>query len=213
MVRSFTPEVVARELLQDMLELSLKAPTAGNSRGTNFLAIDEVAEVEKFWKISLSDEKRKKFPWPNLLKAPVIVLALTEPKRYINRYSEPDKASKLGASKSGENKSDEKNAARNPKEWNVPYWLVDTGFAIQNLLLATHAQNLGALFFGIFSNETEIKSHFKIPPEVEIVGALAIGHIDSKTERPSKSLLRPKPKLNEVLHFNRYIAQDCLEEK
>ena len=189
MVRSFIQEPIEHNKIEEFLKLALKAPSAGNSCGTSFLAIDETESLKKFWDISLPQSRRKNFSWQQLLNAPVIVLALADPTLYINRYSESDKKSKTIS-------------GRNPKEWKVPFWFVDAGFAIENLLLAVHAQGLGALFFAIFSSEQEIKTQFKIPDQVEIVGAIAIGHIDEENERPSKSLLRKKPKLEEVIHFN-----------
>ncbi len=184
-VRSFTSEPVSRESLVEMLDLARRAPSAGWSQGVSFLAIDDPQKLADFWKISLPEQKRPDFPWPNLLNAPAVVLAVAEPEAYFLRYSEADKP-----------------FSSDPKNWKIPFWLVDSAFSVQNLLLLAHSRGLGALFFGIFENEAEIKAAFQIPPQNELLGAVAIGHTDHKTERPSKSLKRGRRDIDEVIHFN-----------
>ena len=35
---------------------------------------------------------------------------------------------------------------------------------------------LGALFFGVFRGERELRQRLAIPPGLELIGAMAIGH-------------------------------------
>ena len=51
---------------------------------------------------------------PGLSRAPVVVLAFSDPDAYADRYAEPDKVRPDGAG----------------VEWVVPYWHVDAAFAV-----------------------------------------------------------------------------------
>ena len=66
-------------------------------------------------------------------------------------------------------------AHRNP----LSYLLQDVSAAIQNLLLALHAQGLGAVWLGIHPNDDRIqavKTAFKLPEQIVPVSAIALGH-------------------------------------
>jgi len=59
------------------------------------------------------------------------------------------------------------------------YWMLDCSAATQNLLLATHAIGLGAVWLGIHPNEERIASIKKLipsPDTVHPVSLVAIGH-------------------------------------
>ena len=71
----------------------------------------------QYWRLTLTPERRAEFPWPGLLVAPTLVVVLTNPEQYVQRYSEPDK-SHTGLGDSTE-------------AWPVPYWWVDAGMAVQ----------------------------------------------------------------------------------
>ena len=91
----------------------------------------------------------------------MIALPLADPAAYLDRYSEPDKAGAgLGAS---------------TEAWPVPYWTVDTAFAVMTMLLAAEAKGLGALFFGLFRGEAELRAALGLPAQVELLGAIAAG--------------------------------------
>jgi nitroreductase len=59
--------------------------------------------------------------------------------------------------------------------WNQNYYLVDTGIAAQNLMLAAWAQGLGTVFVGVYDEE-KIKELLNIPPAVRVVGLFPIGY-------------------------------------
>lgn len=61
----------------------------------------------------------------------------------------------------------------------LSYLLQDVSAAIQNLLLALHAQGLGAVWLGIHPNDDRIqavKTAFKLPDQIVPVSAIALGH-------------------------------------
>lgn len=185
MVRSFLTDPVDPEILDEMLTLAAKAPSAGNTPGTHFVILEGAEQTQRYWDLTLSSERRARFPWPRLLNAPVLVLPCGDRNAYLARYSESDKShSGLGASADA---------------WQIPYWHVDTAMATMTLLHAAVEQGLGALFFGLFDNETAVSKAFGIPPGVQPIGTVAIGYPDN-ADRPSQSAKRGRPSLDDVVH-------------
>ena len=127
---------------------------------------------------------KESFPWPGLLNAPTLIIVWVNPSSYLQRYAEDDKKrTGLG--------EDEKN-------WSTPYWWVDGGLAAMSILVAAESDNLGSLFFGIFSHEDALKKKYSIPEEYRAVGTIAIGH-PAKNQRASKSTLRGRASLDELI--------------
>ena len=90
MVRSFSSRPVDEAVLDRVLDASRRAPSAGNSQGLDLVVLvgDETA---RYWDVTLPAERRSSFRWPGLLRAPVLVVAVTDPQAYVARYAEGDK--------------------------------------------------------------------------------------------------------------------------
>ncbi len=189
MTRAFSPEPVDASVLDSLLDDARRAPSAGNTQGTEFLVLDTPELVETYWGITLPEDSRSSFPWPNLLQAPVLCIPLVDPTAYVERYGEPDKA-RTGLGESTES-------------WEVPYWYIDGGMVVENLLLLVHAQSLGALFFGLFANERPVLDHFGVPSDLRALGTVAIGH-PAAAQRKSSSQHRPHKPLEQLLHRGEY---------
>ena len=160
MVRSFSKDPVTPELVERLVDLASRAPSAGKTQGWHFLVLQD-GETSKFWDTTLPTEKRASFKWKHLLDAPIIGLVFADSAAYVARYSEPDKSSTgLGASESS---------------WPTPYWTVDASFATMTLLLAAHDAGLGALFFAVFSGEAELRKLLGVPSDLQLIGAVAMG--------------------------------------
>ena len=160
MVRSFRKDPVAPELLERIVDLASRAPSAGKTQGWHFLVLRD-SETSKFWDTTLPVEKRSSFKWKHLLDAPIIGLVFADSSAYVARYSESDKSSTgLGAGESS---------------WPTPYWTIDASFATMTLLLAAHDLGLGALFFAVFSGETELRKRLGVPQDLQLIGAVAMG--------------------------------------
>jgi nitroreductase len=185
MVRSFRTDPVDRASLERILDAGRRAPSAGHSQGWAFVVLERPDETARYWDATLPPERRPGFPWPGLLRAPVLVVPCALPARYVERYAEPDKArTGLGA---GEH------------AWPVPYWFVDTGMAVMAMLLRVVDEGLGACFFGIFDHEAAVRASFGIPDDVTPVGTIALGHPDGG-DRPSRSTRRGRRPLDELVH-------------
>ncbi len=184
MSRSFTDSKLDEEVVDGLIRLARFAPRAGNTQGIEFLVI-ESAQVEKYWETTFNEKSRAGFPWPDLFKAPVLVLVWVDPEIYVERYSEEDKReSGLGVDSSA---------------WSTPYWWVDGGMAAMTILLGAEARGLGALFFGLFEHEERVKTEFGVPQRFKSVGAIALG-VATSEQRRSSSSKRPKKKLDGIVH-------------
>ena len=91
MVRSFSGTPLEPDVLDSLLALAAGAPTAGNARGRSFVVLrgDETAP---YWQATTTEEWRgRSRRWPGLSRAPVVLIVLVNPRRYMDRYAEPDK--------------------------------------------------------------------------------------------------------------------------
>ncbi len=188
MTRSFSSEPVAPELVEELIDLARRSPSAGNASALEWLVLDDPSGLAAYWDTTLPSERRDGFAWPGLLDAPVIVVVWVNPQIYLDRYREADKAHMpLGESLDA---------------WDVPYWFVDGGAAVQTLLLAAEEAGLGALFFGLFDNEPKVRETFGVPPTWRALGSVALGH--RAADRPSQSQLRRRRRIDEVIHRNKW---------
>lgn len=161
MTRAFDGRPIAPEILDELVELAARAPSAGKTQGWHLVVLDG-EQTAAFWDSTLPAIRRDSFRWQRLLSAPVIALPLADAKAYVDRYSEPDKVQTgLGAG---------------PSAWPVPYWTIDASMAVMTLLLAAEDVGLGALFFGVFRGERELRQRLGIPPGLELLGAVALGY-------------------------------------
>lgn len=184
MTRAFRPDPIEPAVLDGLLDRARRAPSAGNTASLDFVVLEGPEQTEKYWSTTMTPQRRATFPWPGLFAAPVLVTPWVDPDAYARRYSEADKAhTGLGASAA---------------DWPVPYWFVDGGAAVMSLLLGAEAAGLGALLFGLFDHEEDIRAAFGVPEGRRAVGTVALGHAD--TDRPSQSVGRSRRPLAEVVH-------------
>src|SRR4051794_12205698 len=157
MVRAFERRPIDDDVLDRVLDAARRVPSAGNAQGVDLLVIDE---PERYWSLTFAGD-RSSFRWQGLFDAPIIVVPIVDPEAYAARYAEPDKAGTgLGT----------------VDAWSVPYWWIDGGMAVENLLLAAVDEGLGALFFALFEVEARVLAAFGVPPGRRALGAVALGH-------------------------------------
>jgi nitroreductase len=190
MVRRYAPErPVDHALLGRFLDLATRAPSAGFSQGWDFLVLARAGDRDRFW-ASTTDPGTPPDSWLDGLRtAPVLVLCLSDPERYLDRYAEPDKGW----------------TDRDPNRWPVPYWDVDVGMAAVIMQLAAVDAGLACCFFGVPAERIPaVRTALAIPRERRIVGVVAIGH--GAPDRRSPSLRRGRRPLSEVVHDGRFGA-------
>ncbi|MBG7604527.1 MAG: nitroreductase family protein [Actinobacteria bacterium] len=113
MTRAFETTPIDSATLDELVDLSARAPSAGKTQGWHLVVL-EGQQTSSFWDATMPAVRRESFRWKYLLSAPVIALPLADAKAYTDRYAEPDKVQTgLGAGRSA---------------WPVPYWTIDTSF-------------------------------------------------------------------------------------
>ncbi len=184
--------------MDGLLALAQRAPAAGNTQGWQWLVLDQPSSVGRYWDVCLPAPRRAGFPWPGLLRAPVLVIPYADPGAYLSRYGEQDKAGRVAAPP-GEREA----LAASTEAWPVPYWHVDTAMAAMTLLLGAATVGLGACLFGQFNAATSVRAAFGVPDGFQAIGTIALGHPDGH-RRPSASAARRRPPLDQVRHRNRW---------
>jgi nitroreductase len=178
MVRSFAADPLDHALLDRILLDTLRSPTAGNTRGVAWVALEGPAQTSLYWESTTDEEWRTRFAsWADgLRRAPTVLLAYTSPDAYLARYAEADKASSgLGD---------------DPESWPIPYWYGDAGCAVMTVLLSAVDQGLGACVLGNFRGEERLAARLAVPPGWRFFCAVLLGRPDGEDHR-SASLDRP----------------------
>lgn len=168
MCRDFDPErPVERRVVERLLRLALRAPSAGFSQGTSFVVLDTPEDRSAFWaaasaRSGRSEGGRRPDAWlRGVSAAPVLAAVLADPSRYERRYALPDKS----------------HPDSDPARWPTPFWHVDAGMAIMSFLLAAEDEGLGALFFGVPEAAIhQVRGLLDVPAPAQVVGMLALGH-------------------------------------
>jgi len=193
MVRSYRPDPLTVDQLDLLIDAAHRGPSAGNTRSLELLVLNGDS-VSQYWDATLSESRRQSFPWPGLLRAPALLVPYMDPGRYVDRYAEPDKSrTGLGTSLDA---------------WSVPYWWVDGGAAVENVLLTAAALGLGACFFGQFEHEAAVRDQFDVPNTFRAIGTIAVGHPDAETERQSVSSRRSRRPTVVTTHRGRWRNTD-----
>jgi nitroreductase len=188
MVRRYRPErAVDAAVLTRVLEAAVRAPSAGFSQGWDFVVLRTPAERAGFWAVTTDPDAAPDTWLSGLTTAPVLVVCLSDPRRYLDRYAEPDKGW----------------ADRDPGRWPVPYWDVDTGMAALLMLLTAVDTGLGGCFFGVPGDRHEgVLAALGAPRDRRVVGVVGLGH--PAPDRRSPSLRRGRRPLADVVHAGRF---------
>ena len=168
MVRAFTPEPVAPEVITRIVELARQAPSAGFTQGQAFVVVTRPDLKAALARLCGEEGYVAGGHQPFISGAPVLVVACTNEAAYHRRYQEPDKL------RPGEVEI----------EWPVPYWHFDIGCAVMVLLLAVVDEGLAAGFAGAFDLDG-VRALLGIPAEVTPVGVIPIGHPAPDKRSPS----------------------------
>lgn len=188
MVRSYDPNrPVQRSQIDALLELAVRAPSAGHTQGWHFLVLDDDTARARYWSVT-SDESAD--AWLTQMRsAPVLIVCFADRDAYLDRYAEPDKGW----------------TDRDVARWPVPYWLLDTGMAALILLLAAHDAGLAACFFGVPADRwPALFEAFAVPAGLTPVGVVSLGYPAPDLRSPS--LRRGRKPLTAVVSYGAFAA-------
>jgi nitroreductase len=186
MIRRFEQRPIPADVLDGILDIARRGPSAGFSQGLEFLVLDTPETVAAFWEITRDPE----FGWDleDVAVGPTaIVLPLPDASRYVERYSQPDKIA-FGMDEA--------------ERWPVPFWDVDAAMAAMLVLLAAVDEGLGGWFFGITHGERELLDRFSVPESLRPIGIIGLGYrAADETPTGSWTKRRRRP-LEEQIHRN-----------
>lgn len=192
MCRDFSPEPIPDSMMQRILELAGRAPSAGFTQGLDWLVVESEEGRSSFF------EATSEAAWlaapgsmSGLLRAPVIVVPVAHPHAYVNRYGEADKATSDLSGLPAE-------------EWPVPYWTVDASMALMLLLLAAEDAGLGALFFRLHQQASVLLEAFGVPADRQVIGAVALGRPGSARGPVGSPSHRGRRSIEESVHKERW---------
>lgn len=171
MVRAYKPDrPVSREQIDALLDLAVRAPSAGFSQGWHFLVLDDDRSRDAFWQAT-TDEDEPPDPWLDGLKtAPALIICFSDKDTYLDRYAEPDKGW----------------TDRDETHWPVPYWHIDTGMAAMLILLGAVDAGLAACFFGIPAEAlATVRESFAVPERLTPIGVISLGYPAKDRRSPS----------------------------
>lgn len=174
MIRRFESAVdVSQVQLEKIIECGLAAPSAGHTQGVELLLL-QGADVGVFWSLT-SDPGTSPSEWlRGLRSAPVLILVWTSEATYRRRYAEADKRGK-------------------GKEFSAPYWWVDAGMCVDQMLLAAVDEGLAGCFFGVPPERQEaLADGFGVPSTQSSVGVVALGQHSEAGSGAGGSARRPK---------------------
>jgi nitroreductase len=185
MVRHYTGEPVARDVLERVVATVRRAPSAGFSQGQRLLVVDDPSLLAA---LAEEDELEGMEPWFRTAAAHVLVL--TREQDYHDRYTSEDKLEATGGSEI---------------DWPVPYWHVDAGAALMLVLLAAIEEGLAAGVYGIVpADQPRVRELLRIPDELAIVAGITLGRGAPDPEwskATSRATQRRRP-LDELVHWN-----------
>jgi len=163
-IRKFQDRPVEPEKLEQVLEAARLAPSWSNLQCWRFVIVTDAAARKTLSELSYVEAF---FATYGFAKNPA-QKALAEAPVVIVACADPSRSGLL---------------------WEQPYYLVDTGIACQNLMLAAHAVGLGSVFVGVF-DEVKVRALLGIPSNIRVVGLFPLGYPEGekKAGPPRKSL-------------------------
>jgi nitroreductase len=168
-VRRFEEGGVDHEVIERIARLAQRTPSAGFSQGQRLVVVTDPARRREVARIYGEDEYEPMFGrWVSECAAQFIPCVSEE--IYHRRYREPDKVDDAGRE----------------IEWPIPYWWVDIGATMQNVMLAAVNEGLSCGFIGAdAAGIAALKGFLGIPDEFEPIGVMPVGRAVPDVRSPS----------------------------
>lgn len=185
-VRRFEEGGVDREVIERIARLAQRTPSAGFSQGQRLVVVTEPEQRREVARIYGEDEYEPVFGrWVSECAAqfiPCVSEAI-----YHRRYQEPDKTGDDGSE----------------IDWPIPYWWVDIGATMQNVMLTAVDEGLGCGFVGADRAGIDgLKAYLGIPDEFEPIGVMPVGRPVPDVRSPS--LKRGWVPFEQFAHWDRW---------
>lgn len=169
-IRKYQQKPVARELIEQCIEAARLAPSACNSQPCRFVVLDDKTVKENFCQTVFTGLYSS---CKNLgMNAPVLIAVCAKAGGNIT--------TRLGQVISG-----------------TKFYLIDTGIAVEHLVLKAQDLSLGTCWIGWFDTK-KAKKFLKLPFDVKCEILIALGYPD---ESPSP---RPRKEFKDIISYNGY---------
>lgn len=165
-VRRFEEGGVDREVLERIARLAQRTPSAGFSQGQRLVVVMDQDQRREVARVCGEQDYLDVFgPWISECAAQFI--PCVSESIYHRRYQEPDKLDDAGSE----------------IDWPVPFWWVDIGATMQNVMLAAVNEGLGCGFVG--PDIEPLKALLGIPEEFTPIGVMPVGRPLPDVRSPS----------------------------
>ncbi len=160
-IRKFSGRAVEDEKLRAVLEAVRMAPSWANFQCWRLVIVRDKAMKETISGLSYVES----YFAPKGYKSNPSMKALAEAPVVLVLCADPDRSGTMRGQ---------------------TYYLVDSGLAAQNLMLAARGLGLGTVYVGVYDEE-KIKSALNIPEEIRVVGLFPLGYpVEEKKEGPAR---------------------------
>lgn len=184
-VRRFEDGGVDRAILEGIARLAQRVPSAGFSQGQRLIVVTEPDRRREVARICGEEDYDEAGFGPWISECAAQFVPCVSEAIYHRRYQEPDKLDEGGRE----------------IDWPIPYWWVDVGATMQNVMLAAVDEGLGCGFVGT-DDVPALKHVLGLPDEFEPIGVMPVGI--PKPDKRSPSLKRGWVPFEEFARWERW---------
>jgi nitroreductase len=157
-VRRFEEGGVRRETIEQIARLAQRAPSAGFSQGQRLIVVTDPERRREVARICREDGYVEMGLGPWISECAAQFVPCVSEEIYHRRYREPDKVDEDGRE----------------IDWPIPYWWVDIGATMQNVMLAAVNEGLGCGFVGT-DDIPALRAVLGLPDEFSPIGVMPVG--------------------------------------
>jgi FMN reductase [NAD(P)H] len=160
MVRSYLPDPIDRDVLERIVGVVRRAPSAGFSQGHRLVVVEDAATRKELARLAGEEEYLELGHEPWISTAPVHVVVGVREESYHERYRKDDKLNDEGEEIG----------------WPAPYWYVDSGSLFMLLQLAALDEGLATGIYGVLpADVAPLKALLGMPDDVHFTCVITIG--------------------------------------
>ena len=168
-VRRFVDGGVDHEVIERIARLAQRTPSAGFSQGQRLVGRDRSGRAARGAGSSAGSPSMRPTSGAGSASARRSSSPASSEEIYHRRYREADKVGEDGRE----------------IDWPVPYWWVDIGATMQNVMLAAVDAGLGCGFAGPVDGVAPLREALGIPDEFTPIGVMPVGIPLPDTRSPS----------------------------
>jgi nitroreductase len=190
MVRSYLPDPIDPEVVDRIVGVVRRAPSAGFSQGHRLVVVTDTETRGELARLAGEEQYVSSGLTPWISTAPVHIVVGVREASYHERYTKPDKL------EDGVEVT-----------WPAPYWYVDSGSLFLLLQLAALDEGLGTGIYGVTGEDVPaLKALLDMPDDVHFVCVITIGkQPEDMDDSPLVSrLTQARLPMGELVHRERW---------